>query len=76
MESSLKQNTKPIESGQKGNKTFYLNKQLILTSRKLETGPLENYIHMATLIHKMNLLLLEFDNLKDLKNILKIIYSK
>jgi hypothetical protein len=55
---------------------FHLNKSLILTARKLETGPLENYIHMATLIHKMNLLLLEFDSIKDLRNILKLIFSK
>ena len=42
---------------------FQLNRQLILTARKLETGPLENYTHMATLVHKMNLLLLEFDSI-------------
>lgn len=45
------------------NKVFQLNKQLILTCRKLETGPLENYTHMATLIHKVNLLLLEYDSI-------------
>ncbi|TNV81434.1 hypothetical protein FGO68_gene10433 [Halteria grandinella] len=58
------------------NKLFQLNKQIILTARKLETGPLENYVHMATLIHKLNLLLLEFDSIKQLRNILRIIYSK
>jgi hypothetical protein len=31
---------------------------------------------MATLIHKMNLLLLEYENIKDLKNIIKLIYTK
>ena len=51
------------------NKIFQLNKQLILTCRKLETGPLENYTHMATLIHKVNLLLLEYDSVNQLKNI-------
>ena len=51
------------------NKIFQINKQLILTCRKLETGPLENYTHMATLIHKINLLLLEYDSVNDLKNI-------
>ena len=30
---------------------------------------------MATLIHKMNLLLLEFDNIPQLKNTLSLIYS-
>ena len=30
---------------------------------------------MATLIHKMNLLLLEFDTIPDLKNILQLIFS-
>lgn len=47
-----------------------------MTARKLEEGPLENYTHMATLIHKMNLLLLEFDNIPQLRNILRIVYSK
>ena len=58
------------------NKIFHLNKQIILSARKLETGPLENYIHMATLIHKINLLLLEFENIHQLRNIINIIYSK
>ena len=58
-----------------GNKVFQLNKMLILTCRKLETGPLENYTHMATLIHKANLLLLEYDSLVDLKNIVGIVFS-
>ena len=49
---------------------------MILTARKLETGPLENYTHMATLIHKINLLLLEFDNIPQLRNTLKLIYSQ
>ena len=49
---------------------------MILTARKLETGPLENYVHMATLIHKMNLLLLEYDSVKQLRNVLRIVYSK
>lgn len=31
---------------------------------------------MATLIHKMNLLLLEFESIPQLKNSLKLIYSK
>lgn len=31
---------------------------------------------MATLIHKLNLLLLEFDSVKQLRNVLRIIYSK
>jgi hypothetical protein len=57
------------------NKIFQLNKQLILTCRKLETGPLENYTHMATLIHKVNLLLLEYDSVTHLKNIQGIIFS-
>ncbi|MFN9904095.1 MAG: hypothetical protein ACK55Z_36020, partial [bacterium] len=43
--------------------------------RKLETGPLENYTHMATLIHKVNLLLLEYDSVTHLKNIQGIIFS-
>jgi hypothetical protein len=46
-----------------------------LTCRKLETGPLENYTHMATLIHKINLLLLEYDSVTHLKNIQGIIFS-
>ena len=65
------------QEGQTGfNKVFQLNKNLILTARKLETGPLENYTHMATLIHKMNLLLLEIDNIPQLKNTLQLIYSQ
>ena len=47
-----------------------------MTARKLEAGPLENYTHMATLIHKMNLLLLEFDTIPQLKNTLKLIFSQ
>jgi len=31
---------------------------------------------MATLIHKLNLLLLEYDSVKQLRNVLKIIFSK
>ncbi|CDW86370.1 dephospho-kinase [Stylonychia lemnae] len=58
------------------NKIFPLNKQVILSCRKLETGPLENYIHMATLIHKINLLLLEYENIKQLRSILQIVFSK
>ena len=46
-----------------------------MTCRKLETGPMENYTHMATLIHKVNLLLLEYDSVADLKNISGIIYT-
>ena len=46
-----------------------------MTCRKLETGPLENYTHMATLIHKVNLLLLEYDSVTHLKNIQGIIFS-
>ena len=42
----------------------------------METGPLENYVHMATLIHKLNLLLLEYDSVKQLRTILRIIFSK
>ena len=57
------------------NKVFQINKQLILTCRKLETGPLENYTHMATLIHKINLLLLEYDSVLDLRNILQLIFT-
>ena len=48
---------------------------MILTARKLENGGLENYTHMATLIHKMNLLLLEFDTIPALRNSLQLIYS-
>jgi len=48
---------------------------LILTARKLEEGGLENYTHMATLIHKMNLLLLEFDQVFQLKTSLQLIFS-
>ena len=33
-------------------------------------------MHMATLIHKMNLLLLEFDNIPQLRNTLDLIYSQ
>jgi hypothetical protein len=58
------------------NRLFQLNKQVILTARRLETGPLENYTHMATLIHKANLLLLEYDSVKQLRNVLRIIFSK
>jgi hypothetical protein len=58
------------------NKLFQLNKQVILTARRLETGPLENYIHMATLIHKVNLLLLEYDSVKQLRNVLRIVFTK
>ena len=57
------------------NKVFQMNKQIILTVRKLEKGPLENYTHMATLIHKINILLLEYDSVNDLKNISHLIYS-
>lgn len=59
----------------KFNKTFQLNKQLILTCRKLEQGPLENYTHMATLIHKVNLLLLEFDKVSQLKNAMQLVFT-
>ena len=31
---------------------------------------------MATLIHKINLLLLEYDNIYQLKNILKLVFTK
>lgn len=48
---------------------------MILTCRKLETGPLENYTHMATLIHKANMLLLEYDNMYDLKNIMQLVFN-
>ena len=58
------------------NKAFQINKQLILTARKLEEGPLENYMHMATLIHKLNLLLLEIDKVSQLKNTLQLIFSQ
>ena len=58
------------------NKAFQLNKQLILTCRRLEEGPLENYTHMATLIHKLNLLLLEIEKVSQLKNTLQLIFSK
>lgn len=47
-----------------------------MTARRLETGPLENYVHMATLIHKLNLLLLEYDSVKQLKNVLRIIFNR
>lgn len=57
------------------NKLFQINKQMILTCRKLETGPLENYTHMATLIHKVNMLLLEYDSLNDLKNIMQLVFN-
>ena len=57
------------------NKVFQINKQMILTCRKLETGPLENYTHMATLIHKANMLLLEYDNLYDLRNIIQLVFN-
>ena len=58
------------------NRTFQLNKQLILTCRKLETGPLENYTHMATLIHKVNLLMLECDSIVQLRNIQRLVFSE
>ena len=58
------------------NKTFQLNKQLILTARKLEQGGLENYTHMATLIHKLNLLLLEQDKVFQLRTSLQLVFSK
>ena len=58
------------------NRLFQLNKQVILTCRRLETGPLENYVHMATLIHKINLLLLEYDSVKQLRNIIRIVFNK
>lgn len=54
---------------------FQLNKQLILTARKLEEGGLENYTHMATLIHKLNLLLLEFDKVFHLKSAISLIFT-
>ena len=68
-------NTAAVASGATVNRLFQLNKQVILTTRRLETGPLENYTHMATLIHKVNLLLLEYDSVKQLRNILRIIFS-
>lgn len=37
---------------------------------------MENYVHMATLIHKLNLLLLEYDSVKQLKNVLRIIFNR
>lgn len=49
---------------------------MILTCRKLETGPLENYTHMATLIHKANMLLLEYDSINDLKNIIQLVFNE
>jgi len=58
------------------NRLFQLNKQVILTCRRLETGPLENYVHMATLIHKINLLLLEYDSVKQLRNVIRIVFTK
>ena len=48
---------------------------MILTCRKLETGPLENYTHMATLIHKVNLLLLEYESITQMKNVVNIIFT-
>lgn len=48
---------------------------MILTCRKLETGPLENYTHMATLIHKANMLMLEYDSLYDLRNIIQLVFN-
>jgi hypothetical protein len=48
---------------------------VILTCRKIEEGPLENYMHAASLIHKLNLLMLEIDNVKQLKNILRIVVT-
>ena len=58
---SKQQPTPQPEVQPRFNKAFQLNKQLILACRRLEEGPLENYTHMATLIHKLNLLLLEID---------------
>ena len=54
---------------------FKLTKQIILTSRKLQTGPLDNYMHAATLIHKLNMLLFECETLKDVQHVLRLIFS-
>ena len=37
---------------------------------------MENYTHMATLIHKVNMLLLEYESVIDLKNIIQLVYSE
>jgi len=55
---------------------FQLNKAVILAARKLETGPFENYMHVATQLHRLNLLLFEFNSAKQLKNVLSIINTE
>jgi len=63
---------------------FKLNKGIILTCRKIYNNQteeeskttIENYIHFATLIHKINLFLLEFKSIRDVKSILEIVYSE
>ncbi|CAI2360129.1 unnamed protein product [Moneuplotes crassus] len=63
---------------------FKLNKGIILTCRKIYDNSaeeeklmnIENYMHFATLIHKINLFLLEYKNISAVKNILDIVYSE
>jgi len=68
-----------------GQPVFKLNKGIILTWRKIyndhvdyneENTVLENYMHFATLIHKINLFLLEYKSMQSVQTILEIVYSK
>ena len=59
------------------NPIFRLNKGVILTTRKIEDcSRVENYMHFATLVHKINLYLLEYKNLSEVETILDIVYSE
>lgn len=47
----------------------------MVTCHKIENGPLENYEHLASLIHKVNVLLLEYESYQDLNEISKLIFT-
>ena len=73
--------SKQSKSDGKGNKgkrsLFKLNKGVIESCRKLESDDkIENFMHFATLVHKINLIMLEYENLKAVYNIIDIIYSE
>ena len=56
---------------------FKLNKGVIEIWRRLEDDDqIENYIHFATLVHKVNLYLLEYRSIKSVENIVDIVYSE
>ena len=60
-----------------GQCVFKLNKSVIEICRRLESDDsIENYIHFATLVHKVNLFLLEYSSIKAVENIVDIVFSE